>query len=376
MDKQQAKELLERYLSGQCSVEEQALLEQWYIQEATQQELPEEEPDYEKMKQRIWKGISKPGYGLKSWMIAAATFFMLSAAIYLIESKKEVQEITTGSVTADIAPGKNAATLTLADGRRIILSNAANGRLAKVQGVIISKTADGQIIYKVTDAGPSASAQPGTASYNTLSTAKGETYQVRLPDGTLVWLNAGSSLKYPVSFTAGSERKVELSGEAYFEVFKDKQHPFVVKSVEQEVEVLGTHFNVSSYNKTDTRTTLIEGSVKVLTGVAGQIKTAVLKPGEQSVYSEDRFIVKHIDPELEIAWKNGKTEFEDADLKTIMEMLERWYNIEVIYQDRLTDSRFSGSVSRSKNISEVLKLLETTREVHFRIEGRRVIVMN
>ncbi len=165
-----------------------------------------------------------------------------------------------------------------------------------------------------------------------------------------------------------------VAGEAYFSVSKDKAHPFIVTTKGQDVTVLGTEFNINAYSaETTIKTTLIEGSVKVNAKAHKLEKT--LRPGQQANYSSSDIIIKAADLDLETAWKRGKTEFEDADLKTVMTMLERWYDIETVYQTNNTESRFTGTVSRSKNISAVLKLLESTGEVHFKIEGRKVIVM-
>lgn len=274
----------------------------------------------------------------------------------------------------DIKPGKNTATLTLADGRKIILSDAANGELAKEGGVSIQKTKDGKVIYAV-DEKFAAAADPGVAlRLNTISTAAGQQYQVILPDGTLVWLNALSSLKYPSMFT-GHERKVELEGEGYFEVtkVKDRKMPFIVLSNKQRVEVLGTHFNINSYaNENSTKTTLLEGSVSVSTSNT----SAVLKPGQQAILMNGKTRVVQVQTEDVVAWKNGYFMFNNESLEDVMRKVARWYDVQIEYK-KISNRKitFFGTVSRFSNISQVLRTLEHTGEVKFEIEGRRVIVI-
>jgi len=202
----------------------------------------------------------------------------------------------------------------------------------------------------------------------------GGEYQVVLADGTKVWLNALSSIRFPTSFK-GSERKVEITGEAYFEVAKNARMPFRVIGGSQTVEVLGTHFNINAYpDESAVATTLLEGSVKVAMH-DGQAK--VLKPGEQAlIFKENNsFRVKEVDAEDAVAWKNGYFQFNDDDLKTIMNQLSRWYNVEIVYQQANLDQKFGGTISRSKNLSQVLRILELTGNVRFRVEGRRITVM-
>lgn len=210
------------------------------------------------------------------------------------------------------------------------------------------------------------------SSYNTLSTARGEQYQVRLPDSSLVWLNAASELKYPSSFNTLKERRVELSGEAYFEVAKNKKQPFVVQADGQEVKVLGTHFNVSSYSdEPDAITTLLEGSVQI----SGNGEVKVLKPGERAVRTGNQIKVSEADLSEDMAWKNGDFYFNNVGIASIMRQISRWYDVDIIYQGELTDEKFYGTISRSKNIKQVLNVLEKTKSVHFKVEGRRVLIM-
>lgn len=265
-----------------------------------------------------------------------------------------------------ILPGGNKAVLTLSDGSQIELDDMANGEIAKESGVKITKTADGRLLYTVRKG--LAHVKP---AFNTISTPRGGQYQVALPDGTMVWLNAASSLKYPSSFTA-KDRLVALTGEAYFEVAKDKMRPFKVKTEQQEVEVLGTHFNINAYDEEEVvKTTLIEGSVKV---TLPSNKSAVLKPGQQSVVLND-IKVNEVDANSAIDWKQGLFWFNDESIYSIMRQFSRWYNIEVEYRGDVRNVRFGGQVSRMKNLAQVLRIMELTKSIQFKVEGNKIIVM-
>ncbi len=303
---------------------------------------------------------------------AASVFILLSVGGYFYESRYGhhfMQDPIPGlSAKNDLAPGKNSATLTLANGKKIILSNAVNGELAKEAGIRISKTADGQVVYTI-------SGKPGAGGlFNTLSTAKGETYQLRLPDGSLVWLNAASSIKYPVDFAALKERRVELSGEAYFMVKHDENQPFRVQVNGQTVEDIGTAFNINSYaDENSIKTTLVEGSAKVIPASREEV---VLKPGQQSVVANGALKVISVNTDEAIAWKSEEFIFNGEDLQGIMRTVSRWYDVEVEYDPSAPkDLQLVAFVSRSKNISVVLNALQETGKVHFSMSGRKITVM-
>jgi len=307
-------------------------------------------------------------------LIAAAVATMIaSAGIWFFNNNKEAATDQVAKVN-DIAPGKQGATLTLASGKKIKLTEVANGELAKEAGVVITKSANGQLVYDIKGSKTESNKQ------NTLSTANGETYQVRLPDGSLVWLNAASSLTYSASLIESGLRRVKLDGEGYFEISKDKQHPFIVESHGQEVEVLGTHFNVNSYeDESAIKTTLLEGSVKI--NVSGlrpslpQGKSRILKPNEQSqVTSEGKISVTEVVASEAIAWKNGKFIFNEETIESVMRKLSRWYNVEVVYEGDFSNIRFDGSISRSDKISKILDKITFTQAVKFKIDGRRIYV--
>lgn len=299
---------------------------------------------------------------------AAAVLLIAGVGIYLYKSSSLFNSQSPMVAGHDIKAGKNTATLTLADGRKIVLSDAANGELAKEGGVSIQKTKEGKVVYTV-NGGANVGVAPGL---NTITTAVGEQYQVILPDGTVVWLNAASSLKYPSTFT-GNNRKVELAGEGYFEVAKVRKTPFIVVSKGQEVEVLGTHFNINGYpDEKATKTTLLEGAVRV----SDSNVSTLLKPGQQSILINGKTKVVQVQTEDVVAWKNGYFMFNNESLEDIMRKVARWYDVEVEYKNvsnrRIT---FFGTVSRHSNISQVLHMLAGTGEVKFEVEGRRIIVI-
>lgn len=263
-----------------------------------------------------------------------------------------------------IIPGSNKAILTLQDGSTIVLDDAKNGTVAKQGNATVIKTANGQLVYS------GAQSVPGKVMYNTMSTPRGGQYQLTLPDGTGVWLNSASSITYPTAFV-GTERKVTITGEAYFEVAKDKTRPFHLKAGNQNIEVLGTHFNVMAYADEEAiKTTLVEGSVKVSQNGSSNI----LKPGEQSVNKDGDFDIGPAALDEALAWKNGYFKFNRIGLKAIMRQLSRWYDVEIVYQGRIKDDEFVGTIGRSENIMQALHLLELTN-VHFKIKDKTIIVL-
>lgn len=300
---------------------------------------------------------------------AAAILIALSAGLLFYFHQPAVSQNTVTLRGADVTPGRSSATLTLADGRKILLAATANGVLAKESGVSITKNEKGDLIYEISDRPVNGKNKAETA-YNILSTTKGEQYQVQLPDGSKVWLNAASSLKYPASFSALQDRKVELNGEAYFEVAKDQNHPFIVTAKGQQIRVLGTHFNVNAYqDEMITKTTLLEGSVQV----NGRL---TIKPGEQATGEKDQLKVARADVEAATDWTNGDFIFnEKDDFKSAMRKIARWYDVEIIYDPLAsTNMELRGWISRKNKLSVVLQRIASTGKVHFNIEGRRVTV--
>lgn len=389
--------LLSRHVRDGLTAAEQCELDSWSDEKPENKQLIEEflNEDYRKSILDKWipdaaeSSLQNIKYKMGQvkryslwWRIAVAASILLIAGsgLWLYEFRQDQYDnaVSLGLTKSnDIAPGRNTATLTLSDGRKVVLSDASNGKLAEQAGVVISKTADGKVVYK---------AEIATANqkinYNILSTAKGETYQIDLPDGTKVWLNAASTLKFPSTFANSANRKVELSGEAYFDVAKDKAHPFLVVTAKQQVEVLGTHFNINSYGDEETtKTTLLEGSVHVallntpIINGRNAKNINQLLPGQQSVLTDETFKIIPANLDETMAWKNGYFKFNDESLESIMRKLARWYDVDVAYEGKFENEGFSGKISRSRNISKVLKILESTKIVHFKIEGRRVTVI-
>ncbi|WP_316746731.1 FecR family protein [Pedobacter gandavensis] len=331
------------------------------------------------IRSRIFKVPQK--YRMFKYAIAASVLLTVSVALVFFGNKNAL--VSVNPVAAKLpVPGGNEAILTLSDGTRLFLNDIKNGNLALESGISIVKTKDGELIYqalKDSETGPVSgqnSDKEAPLEYNVLETPKGGQYQIVLPDGTKVWLNAASYLKFPASFANHKKREVELRGEAYFEVVKDKFKPFSVMAtaaagLKETVEVLGTHFNISSYpDESKLKTTLLEGSVRI--GTSG---TQVLFPGQQSVRSNSGLRIKEIDVEEVIAWKNGFFVFENDNLEGILKKLSRWYDVDIDYDGRLNHVQVTGEVSRNTDLMEVLRMLEKTDKFKFKVQGRRVSVM-
>jgi transmembrane sensor len=382
-------QLFKKYLNDQCTpAEVEALLAHFNVQEdelllrdIIMQNLEMEDtlPDskaawsnavdetYVRIKKQIAAEKKKmiPLFKRKWFQVAAAAILLFGVFTFykLGLSKNDIKQQVAKTNSEDIAPGSNKAVLTLADGSQIVLDSAANGNLTKQGNTTIIKL-DGKLAY-------SASGNNGEVLYNTISTPKGGMYQIVLSDGSKVWLNASSSLRFPTAFT-GKQRNVELSGEAYFEIEKNALMPFNVAVSEMNVQVLGTHFNVMAYNEeSEIKTTLLEGAVKVTKGSA----VALLKPGKQASL-DNSGAIKITDAEIEkdLAWKNGMFFFENTGIKTIMQQLNRWYDADISYQGNVTNRRFTGQISRYINLSGVLKMLELTGDIPFKIEGKKILV--
>lgn len=386
MDNQQAKELIEKYKAGQLTDVEKRILEDWYFKIAGDNKLNLEEGELEQNLDDIWKNIDlntieqgKRRSGkrsvIKLWreIAAAIAIFMVGIAVYLFATREHQNLRPQHQEVQNIISSGNRATLTLANGEVITLDSASNGKLAEQSGIVITKTKDGQLVYTIAD--QSSGKNEDLKVMNIISTPKGGQYQVNLPDGSKVWLNANSSLHYPARFT-GDERSVTLTGEAYFEVAKTKTGmPFKVVTHQETVEVLGTHFNINAYaDEPNIKTTLLEGAVKV-SAINKEVVTheVVLKPGQQSSLSGAHLDVSFVNTEEVIAWKNGMFMFKDADLKTVMRAVARWYDVDVAYEGVLPKREFSGEIYRNLNLNQVLDLLSFYK-VHFRVEGKRIIV--
>ncbi len=369
--------LVEKYLNGSASTEEIKAIEDYYSHFSDDPEitdsLNEEEINILKatLRQKIDNRIyqvqkqSVPMYRKPYFQWAASILFFLGLLLFIANNFRHKQELQQAQ-NYDLLPGSNKAVLTLSNGSKIDLNSLKNGAITAQPGTHIVKQG-GQLDYKAV-AGNQGSTQ---ISYNTLATPKGGQYQLTLADGTKVWLNAASSLKFPTKFS-GSERIVELTGEAYFEVAKNEKQPFKVKSNRQVVQDIGTQFDINSYTDEDAvSTTLVEGSVRIY-DAKGQ---TTIKPGQQYLLRADESgeVKNNIDVDEITAWKNGMFQFNNADIKTIMRQISRWYNIDVEYQGKVPSSTFHGRISRNSNASAVLKILELSG-INFSIERGKIIV--
>jgi len=388
--KQTTEELIDRYLSGAANANERDQLERLYANASLRRESIDD-VGIDEVNQLKKEGLvaalaeirKEKGRSMVLWpriAVVAAAVAAVVFGIWFFSSKYQDASIKTGSIASvnDIAPGKNGATITLASGEVIELSG-------KKKGVVIGDTgmkySDGSTDPSLPMNRDRFSSRGERSGVLTAQTAKGQTYEFILPDGTHVWLNADSKISFPNQFT-GKERKILLSGEGYFEVAKDKAHPFIVESNGQAVEVLGTHFNISAYNdEAIVKTTLLEGSVKVafLSPLEGEMpagqRGVYLKPNQQAVLSNNKLDVITANIDQIMAWKNGKFAFQKESLQNIMRGVARWYNVEVVFEPGFESKPFTGSMSRFENISTVLHVLELTGTVHFKVEGRRVTVM-
>lgn len=379
-------ELVTKYLDLTANAEERDVVEKYFTLFSDAPEILERLKDAEvqQVRSRLRSGIEERIRKTEAKTFRLNTKHILRAAAVLIvvlfsgiyfqayissffgnENNKKQQVVAAH----DLKPGGNQAILVLSDGTKVSL-NDAEGRIAGQRELTINKKSLGQLVYEKGNVSDQ-------SKFNTIKTPVGGQYQVILPDGTRVWLNAASSLHYPLAF-GDKSRIVELIGEAYFEVAKDQARPFKVRTALQEVKVLGTHFNVNAYpDDKETKTTLLEGSVTVGSRKSGSYK--IMQPGQQSQLdnSKDQIQISNVDTDQAISWKLGYFMFYNQSLENIMKELSRWYDIENIeYQSSgLSKKLFSGTISKYSNASQVLKKLELTEAVHFKIKGRSIIVM-
>lgn len=373
MEKGEIINLLKRYSDGKCDEAEKARVETWYVNQQslnvphlTEAVLNADLAAIEKrLPQKHRKILSMPWY----YSTVAAALLIIASGTFLYITKDPAYNQAQRLNSKSIKPGGNHAILTLADGQVILLDTAKKGTLISQSGLKVEKAENGELVFSMP---ATAKGTVNAKTYNTLETPKGGQYQLNLPDGTKIWLNAMSSIRFPSVFAA-HERKVELTGEAYFEVAHNAAKPFKVASNTQQVEVLGTHFDVKTYaDEPYAETTLMQGSVSVSSLNGG---SALLKPGQQSKTDKSNIRVNQADTEAVIAWKNGYFIFKNEDIESIMRKLSRWYNIDVVFEGDFKDKRFEGAISRFNDISEILRKFELTESIHFKIEGRRVIVM-
>ncbi|SEM84982.1 FecR family protein [bacterium A37T11] len=381
-------EIFSRFVEGKCSpAEMQALLSHFgtgdtaelsnLIRQALESDPPEEEsttPERQTVLNRVQHRLTATLFPTKStprykWYYTAAAILLVALAttLYFYRSAAIVNRKST--IVNQIAPGYNQATLTLANGTTVKLDSAQSGIIVNDEDI---KYQNGNNVLAEKGKGPGASGESivtrkSKIVNNILSTPKGGQYQIILPDGTKVWLNSQSSITYPTRFN-GDTRTVEISGEAFFDVAQVKDKPFTVKSNGQETIVLGTAFNINSYEPV-VKTTLVSGSIQVRGSNA-----VILSPGEQSINKENTLTKAKADIEQTVSWHNGYFRFHDTPIREVMKQLERWYDIQVSYEGPAPDDGMNGTIRRDRPISEVLQLLEQTKVVHFQVKERRVIV--
>ena len=307
----------------------------------------------------------------KSLSAAAAIIILLGIGLYFRSSRtlNPGNQIPSVQINPDALPGVNKGILILGNGQKIILDSLSNGLIAKTENFEVKKTENGQLVYHAFDKNYKNSL---SGDINTLITSRGGEYRITLPDGSKVWLNATSSLKFPGVFK-GNIREVELNGEAYFEIAKNSAMPFRVKSNGAQIKVIGTHFNVKSYgNEKLMKTTLVEGSIKIIAGNSSHL----LKPGQQAILTNGKMsVLDNVDIEEQLAWKNGLFLFKDASIKDVMEQAALWYDLKVTFEGKIPDKYLTGKVSRSVNASEFMKLLNYAG-VKFEITGKNIIIIN
>jgi len=372
-----AKVLLERYIAGLCTEEEKAWLETWYLQnqpDGADLYTSERLADMRTVRQLLQKEITnRPIRKLWPRIAAAASVILaISAGGYFLLHKPANQQIAQNQ-KQDLLPGGNKAIL-IANGKKIILTGAKNGQLAAFNQTIISKAQDGQVVYHAND---SKLSSPGVAVYDTLTIPRGGTYQLILSDGSKVWLNAATTLRYPEKFT-GKERKVELiSGEAYFAVVHNEKMPFRVIAGNETVEDVGTEFNINAYpDEPSLKTTLVAGSVRLSKGA----QTVLLIQGQQAHIKngdtgQNLLVTANANIEAATAWKNGLFHFDHANLKDVMRQISRWYDVDVVYADQIPHTVIDGEMYRNLKASQIFEALNYLK-VDFRIEGKKIIVTN
>ncbi|MEP6626359.1 MAG: FecR domain-containing protein [Ginsengibacter sp.] len=397
--------LFERYLNNQCSpVEVKALLKYFdaeedhdqlksLIRQHMEHAMAKDESTDARLQILAESGFIKikdaisdqyikdpirtiPIYQRKWYLVAASVSLLLlaSTALYVFQRRMDTVFIAQKNNPAqhfDIDPGRNNATLTLDNGTTIVLDSAANGTLAQQGNADVQKI-NGQISYLETK-----ETENSNPVYNTVATANGNQYQLVLTDGSKVWLNAASSIRFPATFTS-NERKVDITGEVYFEVAKDATKPFKVSfkdksGASEEIQVLGTHFNVNAYpDEPEMKTTLLEGSVRIKN--TNGVK--MLEPGQQARIKPGGIeIKKDVDIEQVMAWKNGYFVFDNTDVYTLMRQVSRWYNVEINFKGNVTEDGFSGKISRDVPLSKIIRILEMN-DVHIIADGRKITIGN
>lgn len=377
-DKRYLATLFQKYLEGQVTEEEKKIIARWLVhldlsgEPLTTAELQAKaELSRQALKERLAPDRiqTRSTFRFPFWLRSVAAVLLVGILIFFYRKQETSSVVPQQQVAKELLPGGSKAVLTLDDGSTINLTTVKNGELARQGNASVTKEEAGQVVY---EAPGSNQQERSTLHFNTISTPRAGQYQVVLPDGTKAWLNAASYIRFPTAFD-GYERQVEVGGEVYFEVQKNKDKPFKVTCAGQTLTVLGTHFNVNAYPEEGVvKTTLLEGSVKISNGASD----VVLKPGQQAALRagiHEILVSEAENPDEAIAWKNGFFQFEKADIRTIMNQISRWYDVDITFADHLPAQHYSGKISRNVNASKVLKVLELSG-IHFNIEGRNIIV--
>lgn len=374
-------QLAKKVIAGKATEEEKLFLEEYYNAFEKHPDIETElsAEDLNELQQVVLQKIHHQttdttipqigGRQIWRWIAAAILLIVTGSSLYIFKDRKPATVLNvTPKTTDDILPGSNKATLTLNNGSTILLDDAATGSLGTQGNIEISKTADDRLVYTKAKK-PNSSSEK--IEYNTVTTPRGGQYQIMLPDGTKVWLNAASSIHFPTSF-AQQQRLVSITGEVYFEVARDSQRPFIVSSGNTTVQVLGTHFNIMGYDNEDVlKATLVEGSIKIST----ENKTVLLHPGEQIQVGKEKFKhVKNADVDAELAWKNGLFYFKDAGIQTIMKQVERWYDITVKFEGDLPEKQFNGKIPRNVTLAELMEILSFYDDMQSYIDGTTITI--
>lgn len=386
---QDLKQLYQKFLSKECTAEEIKYLMDHFQLEGQETELKEmisaelesevysseDSPEVQSMldhnreliRNRINEELPVKAQSWKFYMKVAAVLVLIAASSWYFFSLNSKKSVSGNPILAsgDIGPGTNKAKLTLSTGESIDLENASEGLVVNKNGMGYAKVIGGKLTCLL-------QMESTDTAFNTITTPKGGVYQLVTPDGSKIWLNAASELRFPTSFGVGN-RVVMLKGEAYFEIAKDKRRPFIVKTGQQETRVLGTHFNINSYVEEQAiTTTLFEGAVRVHSLSA--VKDVLLAPGQASVLKDHNLIVQKADESTTPDWVNGKIVFNNEHLKNIMRKVSRWYGVDVEMKEDIANLKFWGSVSRNDNLSAILNYLRETEDLDYRIKGTSVTI--
>lgn len=388
LTREEIEALAEKKLRGTLTVEEEILLNQWLAREGDEKQFLH--ADEQVLRDRLLKRIQQEAgiaghpfrrvkHGLVSaryrWIRVAALFVLTIGGVscFLFFKKSRTNpEMTVSKIVEkqDVAPGHNGAILTLANGHKIVLDSADNGRIA-LQGNRRLIKKNGQLVYENSAENPATVAPEKRVNYNTVTTPRGRKFEIVLSDGSKVWLNAASSITYPTAFT-DKERKVSITGEVYFEIAKDTRHPFVVSVGGSSITVLGTHFNVMAYKEEkQIKTTLLEGAVRVSNGS----RQVVIKPGEQASFSlqSDHINVATVDTRPAVAWTEGKLSMDNLGIEAIMRKVSRWYDVDIKFEGPLPQEHFWGVINRNVNLSDMLKVMKASG-IEANLHGRQLIV--